>query len=113
MSNETVKTISGRVHYLPRIGLLPDSTLEVSLLDVTLTDAPAKVLAVQVTPNAGAVGLAFNLTYNLADVFSDHTYAISAHITHNDRLIFVSTQQHRVVLGVDYVQGQDVLVDPV
>ncbi|MHC8399395.1 YbaY family lipoprotein [Pseudomonas sp. MDT1-17] len=111
MSNETVKTISGTVHYLPRIGLLPGSTLHVSLLDVTLADAPAKELAVEVTPNANAVGLGFNLTYKLADVLCGHTYVISARITHNDHLIFVTNKQHQVILGVDYVQGQEVLVD--
>jgi len=113
MNNKTVKTISGRVHYLARMGLPPDSILEVSLLDVSLADAPARVLDVQVTPNARDAGLHFNLTYDLADVFSNHTYAISARITHNDQLIFYTTTQHQVVLGVDHLQGQEVLVDPV
>ena len=111
MSNEIVKTISGNVYYLARIGLLPGSTLHVSLLDVTLADVPAKELAVHVTSDASAAGLGFDLTYKLADVLPGHTYVISARITDNDQLIFVSKEQHQVVLGVDYVKGQEVLVD--
>lgn len=111
MSNESEKGISGKVYYLEKVALLPGSTLHVSLLDVSLADAPAKELAVQVIHNADAVGLDFGLTYQLADVLSDHTYAIRARITHNDHLIFTTTTRHQVVLGVEYVQGQEVLVN--
>lgn len=110
MNNQAVKTIAGKVHYLERIALLPGSTLHVRLLDVSLADACAKELAVQVTPNAERAGLDFNLTYQLADVLSGHTYAISASITHDNALIFTTTEHHPVVLGVDYVKGQEVLV---
>ncbi|MGF6198617.1 YbaY family lipoprotein [Pseudomonas laurylsulfatiphila] len=110
MSNETVKTISGKVHYLQKIALMSNSTLQVRLLDVSLLDIAAKELAVQITTNAEKAGLNFNLTYKLADVVPGHTYAISASITHEDRLLFATTQQHQVELGVDHVKGQEVLV---
>jgi len=113
MSNEPVKTIGGKVHYLERIGLLPNSTLSVRLQDVSLADAPAKELAVQITPNAEKIGLDFNLTYKLADVLPGHTYAIRATLTHEDKLIFTTTQHHPVVLGVDYAKGQEVLISRV
>ncbi|POF42923.1 hypothetical protein B0D71_08475 [Pseudomonas laurylsulfativorans] len=110
MSSETVKTIGGKVHFLERIALTPNSTLHVRLLDVSLQDVVAKELAVQITPNAEKVGLNFNLTYKHADVLPGHTYAISASITLEDRLLFATTQQHPVELGVDYVKEQEVLV---
>jgi len=110
MSSETVKTISGRVHYWQKMGLMPNSTLHVRLLDVSLQDVVAKELAVQITPNAEKAGLKFELTYSFADVLPGHTYAISASITHEDRLIFATTQQHQVELGADHVEGQEVLV---
>lgn len=110
MSNDPIKVIGGKVYYLERIALMPNSTLQVRLLDVSLADAPAKELAVQVTANAETVGLDFNLTYKLADVLNGHTYAISASITHDNQLVFTTTQQHQVELGVDYVKGQEVLV---
>ncbi|VVP73063.1 hypothetical protein PS918_01526 [Pseudomonas fluorescens] len=113
MSNESVKTIGGIVRYLQKSALPPNSTLYVSLRDVSLADAPAKELACQVTPHAETTGLNFNLTYNLADVLPGHTYAIWASIKTNDKLIFTTTQHHAVELGVDYVKGQEVLVSPV
>lgn len=110
MNNEPVKSIGGKVHYFERIGLLPNSTLHVRLLDISLADAPAKELAVQVTPNAEKAGLDFNLTYKLADVLNGHTYAIRASITNDKILVFTTTQHHPVVLGVDHLTGQEVLV---
>jgi putative lipoprotein len=112
MSNESVKTIGGSVRYLQKIALPPNSTLYVSLRDVSLADAPAKELASQVTPHAETAGLSFNLTYSLADVLPGHTYAIWANIRTDDELIFTTTRHHSVELGVDYVQGQEVLVSP-
>ncbi|MBK5375778.1 YbaY family lipoprotein [Pseudomonas sp. TH43] len=111
MPHQAVKTLSGSVHYLARIGLLPGSTLTVSLLDITQADAPAKELTAQVIPEVATAGLHFNLTYKLADVLPGHTYVIHARITLNEQLIFTSKKPHLVVLGVDYVQGQSVLVD--
>lgn len=113
MSNEPVKTIGGTVHYLQKIALLPNSTLYVSLQDISLADAPAKELAHQVTPHAETAGLGFNLVYTMADVVPGHSYAISASIKTGGRLVFTTTQRHSVELGVDYVKGQEVLVSPV
>jgi putative lipoprotein len=110
MSSDTLKSISGKVHYLPRIGLSPNSTLYVSLQDISLIDGPGKELARQVTRNAETEGLNFTLTYRAADFIPGHTYAIRASITDNDRLAFTTTQLHEVLLDVDYLQPQEVLV---
>ncbi|MCP2065773.1 YbaY family lipoprotein [Pseudomonas laurylsulfatiphila] len=115
MSNETVKTISGEVYYLERIALMSNSTLQVRLLDVSLQDVSSqvvfpKVLAVQKTPNAEKGGLKFSLTYSVADVLPGHTYAISATITHEHRLIFATLDPRLVDLGVDHVEEQEVRV---
>jgi putative lipoprotein len=113
MSNEPVRTISGKVHYLERIALTPNSTLYVSLQDVSLADVPAKELALQVTSHAETAGLNFNLTYREADVLPGHSYAIRAQIKNKDALIYTTTQSHPVVLGVDHLQPQEVLVNAV
>ncbi|AZO86343.1 hypothetical protein BOO88_23680 [Stutzerimonas stutzeri] len=109
MSSEPLFIISGRVYYLEKIGLPPNSTLHVRLLDVSLQDVVAKELDVQITTNAEKAGLGFNLACNLADARPGHTYAISASITHEDRLLFATTQQHQVELGDDV--EQEVLVN--
>lgn len=113
MSNQPVRTISGTVRYLERIALAPNSTLYVSLQDVSLADVAAKELAHQVIPQAETAGLSFNLTYREADVLPGHSYAIHAQIKINDTLIYSTTQSHPVVLGVDHLRPQDVLVNAV
>lgn len=110
MSNEPVRTISGKVHYLERIALAPNSKLYVSLQDVSVSDVPGKLLDQQVIPDAGTAGLNFNLTYRVADVVPGHRYAISARIKHDDKLIFVTTQHHPVILDAAYLAPQEVLV---
>jgi putative lipoprotein len=110
MSNENTLSISGNVHYLEKIALLPNSTLYVSLKDVSLADASAKQLAAQVIPHAESAGLNFNLQYSTADVLPRHTYAISAEIKTDGKLVFASTEHHPVELGVDGVQPVEVLV---
>jgi putative lipoprotein len=113
MSNENTKSISGTVHYLRKIGLAPNSTLQVSLQDVSVADAPAKQLATQVIRNAETAGLSFNLEYSTADIQAGHTYAISAQIESEGRLIFINTEHFPVELGVDYLQPLDIRVDNV
>ncbi|MNN41065.1 hypothetical protein D3C76_903210 [compost metagenome] len=113
MNNENTKSINGTVHYLQRIGLAPNSTLQVSLEDVSLADAPARQLAVQVTRNAETAGLSFNLEYSTADIQPGHTYAIRAQIENEGRLIFINTERYPVELGVDYLQPLDIRVDNV
>jgi putative lipoprotein len=113
MSNHPVRTISGTVRYLERIALAPNSTLYVSLQDVSLADVAAKVLAQQVIPHAETAGLNFTLTYCAADVLPGHRYEIRAQIKINDALIYTTTQSHPVVLGVDHLQPQEILVNAV
>ena len=110
MSNETVKTISGKVSYAVKMALPRNSTLHVRLEDDSLQDVAAKELAAQIITNAEKAGLNFNLTYKLADVLPGHRYALSARINHEDHLHFISTQTHPVELGVDHVKEQEVLV---
>lgn len=110
MSNEYEKSIGGTVHYLLRIQLPPNSTLHVNLLDVTSTDVPAKELARQVIPNAETTGLDFNLLYKVADVLPDHRYAIRARIETTEQVIFATTKDHAVQLGVDHLRPEDVIV---
>lgn len=113
MSNAYTKSISGTVHYLQKIGLAPNSTLQVSLQDVSVADAPAKQLATQVTRNAETAGLSFNLEYSTADILPGHTYAIRAQIETEGRLIFINTDHYPVELGVDYLQPLEIRVDNV
>ncbi|MVV51824.1 hypothetical protein EJA72_26810 [Pseudomonas sp. PB120] len=110
MTSEYEKSISGTVHYLIRIELPTNSTLHVSLLDVTSSNAPAKELAQQVILHAETTGLDFTLPYKVADVLPGHRYVIRARIETVEQVIFATTRDHAVELGVDHLRPEDVIV---
>ncbi|VVN86637.1 YbaY family lipoprotein [Pseudomonas fluorescens] len=106
MTSEPVYTLDGKV----QIGLPANSTLTVTLQDVSLADAPAKELARSVTPNAETAGLDFNLVYAAANVEPGHSYAIQANIESNGQLIFTTTEHHRVEPDAANLQPLEILV---
>ena len=95
-------SLDGEVFYLQRIALPPAATLSVSLQDVSLADAPAVTLAEQKGPVKGQVPLAFHLSYDPAQVKPGHSYAVSARIELEGKLLFTTTERHTVRLD-----GQD------
>ncbi len=76
-----MKTITGTVAYRERIALPPHAVVTVALEDVSLADAPAKVLAKQTFETEGKqVPLAFELSYNSNDIKPNHRYSLRARI---------------------------------
>jgi putative lipoprotein len=102
MSPAPKASLDGEVFYLQRIALPPAATLSVSLQDVSLADAPAVVLAEQKGPVKGQVPLPFHLSYDPAQVKPGHSYAVSARIELEGKLLFTTTDRHTVRLD-----GQD------
>jgi len=91
-------TVSGTVSYLQRIALPPEAVIQVQLLDVSLADAPAKVIAKQ-TINLGQrqVPIPFELTYDSTKIDEKHTYSLSAKITLKGELRFLTDKSYPVV----------------
>jgi len=112
MSSELAKTISGKVYCPQEIELGPYSTVSVELLDVSLADAPAQI-AVHVKPNADVAGLDFTLKYKASDVLPGHSYAISARIADGIEVLYMTIENHPVLLDGSCVQPQEVRVDRV
>ncbi|OZY41899.1 hypothetical protein CJF43_08860 [Pseudomonas fragi] len=106
-------SLDGEVFYLQRIALPPTATLEVSLQDVSLADAPAVTLAKQSGPVKGQVPLPFHLTYDPAQIKPGHTYAISARIEENGQLLFINTERNSVDLTTTTQQPIRVRVDQI
>ncbi len=97
-SSEAKKAqLSGELFYLPRMALPDDAVAEVMLVDVSLADAPAVQLASQQIKPAGQIPIAFVLEYNPAQLVPGHTYAIQARITHQDKLLYITTSRHAVL----------------
>lgn len=94
----TLGEITGTVLYRERIVLRSDAIVHVQLQDVSLQDAPAKVLAEVKIPAAGKqVPIEFRIPYTQADINPAHSYAVSATILLKGKMIFTSTRVYPVI----------------
>ncbi len=92
--------ITGTVSYLQRIALSPDALISVSLHDVTLADAPSRLIVEQRFPAAGRqVPIPFRLPYDSASIDSTHRYSLRATITTRGRLNFSTTAAYPILTG--------------
>lgn len=105
--DDEMLTVSGTVAYRQRIAMPPQAILQVQVADVSLMDAPAKVLAESREEFAGRqVPLRFSLRLPKSAIDERHRYAVSARIMIGDRLAFISTMHNGVL-----TQGQGDRVD--
>jgi putative lipoprotein len=90
--------VSGTVAYRERIAMPENAVLTMQLQDVSLADAPAKVIAEQKFTFAGhQVPLPFELHYDSTKIDAKRMYALSARITVNEQLMFMNTTTYRVI----------------
>jgi uncharacterized lipoprotein YbaY len=92
--------LTGVVTYRERIALSPDAVITVTLQDTARAGAPATVIATQTFTAAGKqVPFAFELKYDPAAIDTRMRPTVSARITENGQLRFISTQVNSVLLG--------------
>ena len=94
----TTSKVTGSVTYRERIALPPSAVITVKLVDVSLADAPAVLIAEQVIATAGRqVPFEFALEYDAARIPPSHTYAVQVRIENGDRLLFISDKMNLVI----------------
>lgn len=96
MSVAAEKTIRGEVIYRERIALPPSAVLSVQLADVSLADAPAKIIGGQNVKPSGQVPISFEIRFDPSVIRPRLTYALQARITVDDKLLFISDVRHQV-----------------
>jgi len=90
--------VTGSVTYRERIALDPAADIVVQLLDVSLMDAPSKVLAEQrIKANGRQVPFAYELKVDAARIDPRMRYAVSARITRGEQLLFINDTQYPVL----------------
>ncbi|WP_375737592.1 YbaY family lipoprotein [Pseudomonas boanensis] len=112
-SGDHMRQLQGEVFYLQRMALPVDAVLSVSLQDVSLADAPSLDLARQQGKVNGQIPLSFRLDYDPALVEPGHSYAVSALIELEGKLLFISTERHSVKLDGSDPQPLRIKLDPV
>lgn len=97
-SSPSANLVTGTVTYRERIALPPTAVVTVRLVDVSLADAPAVLIAEQVIATAGRqVPFEFVLAYDASRTQPCHTYAVQARIENGDRLLFISDTMNPVI----------------
>jgi copper homeostasis protein (lipoprotein) len=105
--------VVGTVAYLQRSALPPDAVVIVRLEDVSLPDAPAKLIAETKIETAGKqVPIPFRIAYSPADVVPSHRYGARASILSGGELRFTSAYTF-LVLAQGAGNTVDILVQPV
>lgn len=90
--------ITGTISYMARMALPPNAAIEVRLEDVSLADAPAKLVAENVFSLGNKqVPVPFQLPYNPAEIKRSHRYSVRANITVDGDLLFTTTQSYPVI----------------
>jgi putative lipoprotein len=89
--------VTGTVTYRERIALPPDAVVQVQLLDVSLMDVSAKLLAEQIIKPQHQVPIPFKLVYRPGDIDERMTYAVRATISNGDKLLFVTDRSYPVL----------------
>ena len=83
--------VTGTVTYLQRIALPEDAVLTVQIQDVSIADAPARVIGEQVIRKPGQVPIPYIVEYRYRDIDDSHIYAMQARIEDADgKLLFIN-----------------------
>ena len=90
-------SVTGTATYRERIALSPEAVFEATLEDISLADAPAKVLGRIRLESPGQVPIAFEIPYDDADIDERYSYAVRARILVGGQLMFTSDTVHSVL----------------
>jgi len=101
--------VTGTVVWRERLMLPPTTKVIVRLQDVSLADAPAKVLAEDVIEGVRAPPAAFKLAYDPASIVANHRYSVSARVEVDGQLRFIN-DTHIAVINDGPTSGVEVLI---
>jgi putative lipoprotein len=98
MPSEEPVAVTGSIAYRERIALPPTAQVEIRLDDVSLADAPSRMIAQQsFTADGRQVPFAFRLTIDQRRLDPRHSYAVSARISDaSGRLMFITDTRNSV-----------------
>ncbi|AKP34581.1 YbaY family lipoprotein [Yersinia aleksiciae] len=90
--------VQGTVNIRERIALPPDAVVTVTLSDASLADAPSRVIAQKAIRTEGKQApFTFVLPFNPSDIQPNARIIVSAAITHNGQLMFITDTIQEVI----------------
>lgn len=107
-------TVTGVVTYRERIALPPDAVATVQIQDVSLADAPARVIGEQVIAPAGQVPISFAVGYRPSEIDPRFRYIVRAEIRDGSgRLLFTTTMSYPVITLGNLTKDIEIVVERV
>ncbi len=106
-----LRTVTGHVTYRQRVALPPGALVRVQVRDVSLADSPSVTLAEQVIEATHQVPIPFSLVFDAESLDPRRTCAVSARITVDGQLAWISDTHHPVSTETD--TEVDIVVVPV
>lgn len=93
----SMAAVTGTVFYLERMALPPGAVLTVQLVDASIADAPADVIAKETQTLTTQVPIPFSLSYDPKKIIKLHSYAVQARIEVDGKLRFINTTSNPVI----------------
>jgi len=107
-------SVSGTVNYLQKIALPPDAVVTVQLQDVSLADAPAKVIGEEVITGPEQVPIEYSVSYEYREIEDSHTYVVRARIEDSTgKLLFTNDTSIPVLTQGNPTENVEIMVVPV
>ncbi|MCG3729795.1 YbaY family lipoprotein [Vibrio cincinnatiensis] len=107
-TENTLASITGTVAYRERIALPEQAVVTISLQDVSLADAPAKVIATQRIETQGKqVPFNFELAYDASKIIDQNRYSVSARIEMDGQLLFITDMYYGVITDTAHTTQVD------
>lgn len=111
---DLVSAVTGKVTYRVRKALHPDSTIHLSLQEVSRADAPAVTIGEQLIKPAGKqVPIPFEISFDPAVIDPRMRYAVRATIELEGKRIMTSTQSYPVITRDAPRYDIEIQLDPV
>lgn len=98
-SDSSSVRLGGDLILPPEVVLPAQSAVTVMLVDVSRADAPAVELARQELGGVTAGPIPFVLEYDPAQLIPGHSYAVSARISQQGKLLYLTKARHPVLDG--------------
>lgn len=107
--------VTGTVTYLVRIALPPDAKIIARIEDISLADAPSKIIGeTEFLSEGKQVPFDFEVQYDPSVIIEGNRYTLSARIEDKTgKLLFISDTITPVITRGNPVSGIEVLVIPV
>ncbi|MGF1690407.1 YbaY family lipoprotein [Photobacterium kagoshimensis] len=106
-----MSSVEGTVSYRERIALPANAKVTVTLSDVSLMDVAAEVISQQTFLTDGKqVPFNFLLDYETDEIIANHTYAVSARIEIDGKLLFITDTANRVITDPNKTEKIDLML---